>query len=160
MSASTSTPSTTPAPAAGATGTVIDEPSLTKQCIAEGAGVFFLVMCVLVATAGQGWLIGVGLVAIIAVFGPAAGGGHFNPAVTAVAYAKKDCDGKVAISKVVAQVLGGLLAFVVWYSFYGMKKAPVASLADSASGQAATAAAAAPSTGMTPAATPSAAFAF
>ena len=97
--------------------------SLSKQCIAEGAGVFFLLLCVLVATEGQGWLIAAGLLVIITVFGPAAGGGgHFNPAITAVAYAKKDCDGKTAVSKIVSQVIGGLLAFAVWYAFYGMKK--------------------------------------
>jgi glycerol uptake facilitator-like aquaporin len=97
--------------------------SLSKQCIAEGAGVFFLLLCVLVATEGQGWLIAAGLLVVITVFGPAAsGGGHFNPVVTGVAYAKKDCDGKTAMCKIVSQVTGGLLAFAVWYAFYGVKK--------------------------------------
>ena len=82
-----------------------------KKFIAEFIGTFVF-LGVILAT-GEAIPIGVALVAVIFLMGKVSGG-NFNPAVSAMLYAKGDLNASDLVSYVVAQVLGGLCA-LAWY---------------------------------------------
>jgi glycerol uptake facilitator-like aquaporin len=62
-------------------------------------------------------IIGIALIGCIGAFGPVSGG-HFNPSVTAMFFAKGDIEQNDAIAYVVAQVAGGLAA----YQFFNLSQ--------------------------------------
>lgn len=72
----------------------------------------FVFIGVIIATGGQAFAVGLALAAVI-LFGSKISGGHFNPAVSTVMYVS----GKLKLDKyigyIIAQVIGGLLAF--WF---------------------------------------------
>jgi aquaporin Z len=83
---------------------------LTKF-VAEFVGTFVF-LGVILAT-GEAIPIGIALVAVIYLIGKVSGG-HVNPAVSAMLYAKGDINITQLGSYVVAQILGGLCA-LLWY---------------------------------------------
>tara|TARA_B100000989_G_C19311588_1_gene372791 strand:+ start:306 stop:521 length:216 start_codon:yes stop_codon:yes gene_type:complete len=58
---------------------------------------------------GQAWAIGLALALMIYIVGPVTGG-HFNPAVSIMMYAKKQISMNDTLFYILAQVLGGLIA--------------------------------------------------
>tara|TARA_A200000113_G_scaffold224632_1_gene243035 strand:- start:12618 stop:12833 length:216 start_codon:yes stop_codon:yes gene_type:complete len=58
---------------------------------------------------GQAWAIGLALALMIYIVGPVTGG-HFNPAVSIMMYAKKQISINDTLFYILAQVLGGLIA--------------------------------------------------
>ena len=82
-----------------------------KKFLAELIGTFVF-LGVILAT-GEAIPIGVALVAVIFLMGKVSGG-NFNPAVSAMLYAKGDLKANELVSYVIAQVLGGLGA-LAWY---------------------------------------------
>jgi aquaporin Z len=72
----------------------------------------FLFLSVIVAT-GQPVLIALALLLVI-LLGGAISGGHFNPAVSIMFWAKGALTGKDLLGYVVAQTLGGLGALTVY----------------------------------------------
>lgn len=59
------------------------------------------------------WMIGLVLAIVIYIAGPITGG-HFNPAVTITMYAKKAIKMNDAIFYIISQVVGGLIALVLY----------------------------------------------
>ena len=72
--------------------------------------VFFLYVILLT---GNAWAIGLALAIVIYIAGPITGG-HFNPAVSIMMYAKNNIDTKDTIMYIIAQVLGGLVALGIY----------------------------------------------
>lgn len=72
----------------------------------------FIFLYVIVAT-GNPWAIGATL-AVLAYLGGSISGGHFNPAVTAMMFAKKSVNATTAVAYVVVQVAAGLLALMAF----------------------------------------------
>ena len=72
--------------------------------------VFFLYVILLT---GNAWAIGLALAIVIYIAGPITGG-HFNPAVSIMMYAKDKMNTKDTVMYILAQVLGGLVALGVY----------------------------------------------
>jgi len=72
----------------------------------------FIFLYVIVAT-GNPWAIGATL-ALLAFFGGAISGGHFNPAVTVMMLYNKAVTGSTAAMYIVVQVVAGLLALAAY----------------------------------------------
>ncbi len=68
--------------------------------------VFFLYVILLT---GNAWAIGLALALVIYIAGPVTGG-HFNPAVSIMMYAKNKMNMKDTLMYILAQVLGGMVA--------------------------------------------------
>lgn len=83
--------------------------------IAEFIGTFILAS-VAVLSQGQPLFVGFALVAIVLIIGSLSGS-HVNPLVTVGAWVTRKISGLRALGYVVAQILGGLLAFVVVSAF-------------------------------------------
>jgi len=77
----------------------------------------FIFLAVILAT-GQALPIGVALAAVI-YFGGSVSGGHFNPAVSTMMFAKGVIGMETWIAYVIAQVLGGLLALMFYKATAG-----------------------------------------
>lgn len=85
---------------------------LLKAVIAEFLGTFFFFSIILnaIANASLGPVaVAIGLLAAI-YFGGSISGGHFNPAVSVMMFAKGNITGDVLLLYVIAQVLAGLVA--------------------------------------------------
>jgi aquaporin Z len=85
---------------------------LIKAVIAEFLGTFFFFSIILnaIANASLGPVaVAIGLLAAI-YFGGSISGGHFNPAVSVMMFAKGNITGDVLVLYVIAQVLAGLVA--------------------------------------------------
>jgi aquaporin Z len=85
---------------------------LLKAVIAEFLGTFFFFSIILnaIANASLGPVaVAIGLLAAI-YFGGSISGGHFNPAVSVMMFAKGNITGDVLVLYVIAQVLAGLVA--------------------------------------------------
>lgn len=62
-------------------------------------------------------------------------GGHFNPAVTAIKWAKGDIDSRTAVAYIVAQVLGAAVALVpLWIAVGSLTKAAATVMTQPGSG--------------------------
>jgi aquaporin Z len=72
----------------------------------------FLFLSVILST-GNPIAIAVALLAMI-YFGGSISGGHFNPAVTSMFFAKGDIESTDAVMYIVAQVLGGICAYLFY----------------------------------------------
>jgi glycerol uptake facilitator-like aquaporin len=81
------------------------------ELFAEFLGTFIFLFIIL--QQGQPIPIAVGLLAVIYMFGNISGG-HFNPAVSIMMGVKGDVSTKKAIYYIVAQVLGGLCALLLY----------------------------------------------
>jgi len=75
----------------------------------------FIFLSVIVAT-GSPWAIGAAL-AILIYLGIDVSGGHFNPAVTLMTLYNKDITITTAITYIVAQIVGGILAITTYNLF-------------------------------------------
>lgn len=85
---------------------------LIKAVIAEFLGTFFFFSIILnaIANASLGPVaVAIGLLAAI-YFGGSISGGHFNPAVSVMMFAKGSITGDVLVLYIIAQVLAGLVA--------------------------------------------------
>ena len=85
---------------------------LIKAVIAEFLGTFFFFSIILnaIAYASLGPVaVAIGLLAAI-YFGGSISGGHFNPAVSVMMFAKGSITGDVLVLYIIAQVLAGLVA--------------------------------------------------
>lgn len=100
---------------------------LLAASVAEFVGTFVLAAIVL-ATSGQPLFVMFGLVTVVLAVG-AISGAHVNPALTVGAWATKRVDAARAVSYIVAQVLGALLALVVLNTFLDAAPAPTAEAA-------------------------------
>lgn len=87
---------------------------MLKKLLVEFIGTFVFLSVIL--TTGDAFAIGLAL-AVAIFFGGKVSGGHFNPAVSVMMFAKKAISQMELISYIVAQVLGGLVAL----GFYKMK---------------------------------------
>jgi glycerol uptake facilitator-like aquaporin len=85
--------------------------SMVNKVVAEAVGTFAF-LGVILAT-GEAIPIAVALAAVIFLFGKVSGG-NFNPAVSAMLFAKGDMKASQFGAYVVAQVVGGLLA-LAWH---------------------------------------------
>lgn len=85
--------------------------------IAEFVGTFILA-AVAVLSQGQPLFVGFALIAIVLTIGMLSGS-HVNPLITVGAWVTRKISGLRALGYVVAQILGGLLAFVVVSAFVG-----------------------------------------
>lgn len=83
--------------------------------IAEFIGTFILA-AVAVLSQGQPLFVGFALIAIVLIIGSLSGS-HVNPLITVGAWVTRKISGLRALGYVVAQILGGLLAFVVVSAF-------------------------------------------
>lgn len=72
----------------------------------------FLFLSVILST-GNPIAIAVALLAMI-YFGGSISGGHFNPAVTSMFFAKGEIESTDAVMYIVAQVLGGVCAYLFY----------------------------------------------
>lgn len=88
---------------------------LLAASVAEFVGTFLLAAVVL-ASAGSAVIVFFGLVAVVLAVGLVSGS-HLNPAITLGAWATRRVNSVRALSYVIAQVLGALLALVVVNSF-------------------------------------------
>jgi len=87
--------------------------NVVKSAIAEFLGTFFFLSVILstVTNASYGPIaVAVGLLAAI-YFGASISGAHFNPAVSVMMFAKGKIGMDTMLLYIVAQILGGLLAF-------------------------------------------------
>lgn len=94
---------------------------LLKAVLAEFLGTFFFFSVILnaIANASLGPIaVAVGLLAAI-YFGGSVSGGHFNPAVTVMMFAKGNITADVLILYILAQVMAGLVALGVNMVFVG-----------------------------------------
>ena len=73
----------------------------------------FIFLSVIVAT-GNPWAIGATL-AVLCFMGGAISGGHYNPAVTIMTLYNRGIGGDSAAAYIVAQVVAGLLAVIVYH---------------------------------------------
>jgi aquaporin Z len=80
--------------------------SLRKYSLECLGTIFFLYVILLT---GQAWAIGLALALMIYIVGPVTGG-HFNPAVSIMMYAKKQISMNDTLLYILSQVLGGLIA--------------------------------------------------
>lgn len=87
--------------------------------IVEFLGTFFFLSVIIVT--GQAFPIGLAL-AISIFFGGHISGGHFNPAVSTMMFAKGAIRLEQYIGYVVAQVLGGLVALMFYNATKNIKK--------------------------------------
>jgi len=88
---------------------------LLKAVLAEFLGTFFFFSIILnaIANASLGPVaVAIGLLAAI-YFGGSISGGHFNPAVSVMMFAKGNITGDVLVLYVIAQVVAGLVALGV-----------------------------------------------
>jgi aquaporin Z len=95
---------------------------LLAASVAEFVGTFLLAAIVL-ATSGSSVAVLFGLTAIVLMVG-AISGAHVNPALTVGAWVTRRVTGARAVSYLVAQVLGALLALVVLNAFVTAAPAP------------------------------------
>ena len=79
--------------------------------LSEYIGTFIFLSIILIV--GEPLAIAVGLLAVIYAFGSISGG-HMNPAVSTMMFAKGDIDLQTYVLYVIAQVLGGLTALYWW----------------------------------------------
>lgn len=86
--------------------------------IVELLGTFFFLSVILIT--GSPIPIVVGLLASI-YFSSAISGGHLNPAVSIMSWAKGDLDAQKLVIYIAAQVMGGLMA-LLWFKASGSKK--------------------------------------
>ena len=77
----------------------------------ECVGTIFFLYVILLT--GNAWAIGLALALMIYIAGPVTGG-HFNPAVSIMMYAKRKLSMKDALFYILAQVAGGLIALSVY----------------------------------------------
>ena len=84
---------------------------MIKQFIAEFLGTFILVLAIFAT--GQAIPIGIALALSIYIVGTVSGG-HLNPAVSVGMLASKSIDSKTCLVYILAQILGGLFAYVVY----------------------------------------------
>lgn len=106
---------------------------LLAASVAEFIGTFLLAAIVMTVS-GQPLFILFGLMAVVLMVG-AVSGAHVNPLLTVGAWATKRVTGTRAVSYLVAQVLGALMALVVMNAFIGA--APEVSSQAAAMGQSA-----------------------
>lgn len=85
--------------------------------ISEFIGTFVFLLVILVV--GEPIPIVVGLLASIYAFGKISGG-HMNPAVSTMMFAKGDISFDTLVMYVIAQILGGLSA-LMWWNFTSKK---------------------------------------
>lgn len=97
---------------------------LLAASVAEFIGTFIFASVVLVVS-GQPLFVLFGLLAVVLTIS-AISGAHVNPALTVGALATRRINATRAVSYIVAQVLGALLAFVVFNAFIGAAPAPSA----------------------------------
>lgn len=88
----------------------ISSNEFTKYGLEFLGTVFFLYVILLT---GNAWAIGLALAIVIYIAGPITGG-HFNPAVSIMMYAKDKMNTKDTVMYILAQVLGGLVALGVY----------------------------------------------
>ena len=105
---------------------------LLAASVAEFIGTFLLA-AVVMTVSGQPLFVLFGLMAVVLTIG-AISGAHVNPLLTVGAWATKRVSGTRAVSYLVAQVLGALMALVVMNAFIGA--APDVSSQAAAMGQA------------------------
>lgn len=86
--------------------------------LSEFIGTFIFLLIIL--SVGEPIPIVVGLLAVIYAFGNISGG-HMNPAVSTMMFAKGNIDMQTYILYVIAQVLGGLTA-LAWWMFVTQEK--------------------------------------
>ena len=85
--------------------------------ISEFIGTFVFLLVILVV--GEPIPIVIGLLASIYAFGKVSGG-HMNPAVSTMMFAKGDINFDTLVMYVIAQILGGLCA-LMWWNFTSNK---------------------------------------
>jgi len=90
---------------------------MLSAVLSEFVGTFIFLLIIL--TVGEPIAIVVGLLAAIYAFGKVSGG-HMNPAVSTMMFAKGNIDLQTYILYVIAQILGGLAA-LAWYMFVAQK---------------------------------------
>ncbi len=83
-----------------------------KQFLAEFLGTFILVLAIL-SSGGQALTIGLALALAIYLIGSVSGG-HLNPAVSLTMLANKSINTNTAIYYIIAQIVGGLVAYVFY----------------------------------------------
>jgi glycerol uptake facilitator-like aquaporin len=81
-----------------------------KQFVAEFIGTFILILAILAT--GEAIPIGIALALAVFLFGGVSGA-HLNPAVTITKMTSKSMDINTGASYIVAQVLGGICAYLV-----------------------------------------------
>jgi len=94
---------------------------LFKAVLAEFLGTFFFFSVILNAVSNASFgpiAVAVGLLAAI-YFGSSVSGGHFNPAVSVMMFAKGNIKADVLILYVLAQIMAGLVALGVNMIFIG-----------------------------------------
>lgn len=96
-------------------GQLTNRTGMLSAYIAEFVGTFILA-AVAVLSQGQPLFVGFALIAIVLTMGSISGS-HINPLVTVGAWVTRKITGLRALGYVVAQILGGLLAFVVVSAF-------------------------------------------
>lgn len=85
--------------------------SLLKSALVEFIGTFIFLTVIL--NTGTAIPIGIGLAAVIFAFGIISGG-HFNPAVSFMMYIKGDIKAQTFSAYVIAQLLGGYAAYLLF----------------------------------------------
>lgn len=100
---------------------------LLAASVAEFVGTFLLA-AIVIAVSGQPLFVLFGLATIVLAIG-AMSGAHVNPALTVAAWATKRIDAARAVSYVIAQVLGAILALVVLNAFLNGAPEPSAQAA-------------------------------
>lgn len=100
---------------------------LLAASIAEFVGTFILAGIVL-ATQGQPLFVMFGLIIIVLMVGGMSGS-HVNPAISVGAWLTKRVSGVRALSYVIAQVLGAMLAFLLMSAYVNAAPAPTAEAA-------------------------------
>jgi aquaporin Z len=88
---------------------------MINNLIAETLGTFIFFTCILVY--GEPIPVAIGLLAAIYAFGKVSGG-HFNSTVSFMKFVNGDIDLQTFILYVVAQMIGALVALVIWKQLY------------------------------------------
>jgi glycerol uptake facilitator-like aquaporin len=101
--------------------------SITKKFAAELVGTFFFLGVIIVSVAGkslsifekaENWLkIGLALSIAILLMGGISGG-HFNPCVSIMFYLHKDLSAEELVIYILAQVIGAVLAYMMYKMMY------------------------------------------
>lgn len=93
---------------------------MIQKLAAEFLGTFFFIAVILFA----GHAIPIGIALAVCIFMTATiSGGNLNPAVSTVMFAKGALDGRTYTGYVVSQILGGLLALVLYRAVESRNKA-------------------------------------
>lgn len=94
---------------------------MTKRCLIEFLGTFFLVL--VIALTGNPLAIGVTLTALV-YMGGYLSGAHYNPAVTLAILINKKITIRIALYYMITQFLAGFLAAAVFFFIQGHKFIP------------------------------------